>query len=76
MSAIMPALLDELSGQMTVEMTQKQKLEILSAKLPEFKEMISSFMSGKEEEELLIFLVAKSCAKAIDILGACFYLIL
>jgi hypothetical protein len=51
-------------------------LEILQAKLPEFKEMISSFMSGKEDEELLIYLVAKSCSKAIDLLGACFYLIL
>jgi len=33
-------------------------------------------MSGKEDEELLIFLVAQSCAKAFDILGPCFYLIL
>ncbi len=72
----MPAILSELSCQMTEEMSQKQKLDILSNQLPGFKEMISSFMSGKEEEELLIYLVAKSCAKAIDILGACFYLIL
>ena len=72
----MPAILDELSSQMTGETSQKQKLDILSNQLPGLKEMISSFMSGKEDEELLIYLVAKSCAKAIDILGACFYLIL
>jgi len=61
---------------MTPEMSKKQKLEVLQRRLPEFKEMVSSFMSGKEDEEHIIFLVAQSCAQSLDILGPCFYLIL
>ena len=61
---------------MTEDMTNKQKLEILTAKLPEFKEMLISFMSVKEDEHNIIFLVTKSCTKNMKILGTCFYLIL
>ena len=56
--AILPAILNALAASMTESMTKKEKLAILQSRLPEFKEMLSSFMSGKEDEEHIIYLVA------------------
>jgi len=39
-------------------MKQKQKLEVLEARITEFTEMLNSFISSKESEENVIFLVA------------------
>ena len=61
---------------MTVEMSKKDKLKLLQDTLPEFKEMINSFMSAKEDEENVIYLVAQSCSQKVETLGSCFYLIL
>jgi len=61
---------------MSSDMSKKQKLEILQQQLPEFKEMLNSFMSGKEDEEHMIYLVARTCSQQVDSLGPCFYLVM
>ena len=61
---------------MSEEMSLKQKLEVLEQRIPEFKEMMNSFMNSKEDEGNLIFLVAYNCSQNLEILGPCFYLIL
>lgn len=44
---------------MQSSMNNKQKLEVLQKHLPEFKQMLSSFMtSTKEDEENIVYLVA------------------
>ena len=74
---IVPALLSEVANLMTEDMSNKQKLEVLNNHLPEFKEMLTSFMTGnKEDEENIVYLVAMACSKKMEILGPCFYLIL
>lgn len=74
--AILPAILNEISNQMNIEMNNQQKLAILTSKLPQFKEMISSFMMGLEDEANVVYLVALSCSQKLELLGSCFYLIL
>ena len=61
---------------MTTDMKNSQKLAILNEHLPQFKEMISSFMSESEDEAHVIYLVTLHCSQKLDLLGSCFYLIL
>ena len=61
---------------MTETTTKKEKLKLLEQNLPEFKDMLNSFMSAKEDEAFIMYLVAQSCSQKVDLLGPCFYLII
>ena len=76
LSSIVPALLSEIASLMTEEMKQKQRLAVITEWLNEFSEMLSSFMSGQDDEENVVYLVAQGCNKQTAMLGTCFHLIM